>query len=117
MAEEAAGQGSHVVAQAGHRGEDPADFAIVYDEDQALARAYEVVAMPSSYVIGRDGQLAARHMGFNTQLALSHFVMFLGSVSAANTCAGDASIAIFSSNDSMLLHTSRFRCCECAITG
>jgi thiol-disulfide isomerase/thioredoxin len=45
----------------------PADFAIVYDENQALARAYEVVAMPSSYVIGRDGQLAARHMGFKVK--------------------------------------------------
>ena len=45
----------------------PADFAIVYDQDQALAREYEVVAMPSSYVIGRDGQLAARHMGFKVK--------------------------------------------------
>jgi thiol-disulfide isomerase/thioredoxin len=45
----------------------PADFAIVYDENQALARAYEVVAMPSSYVIGRDGKLAARHMGFKVK--------------------------------------------------
>ena len=45
----------------------PADFAIVYDEDHALAREYEVVAMPSSYVIGRDGQVAARHMGFKVK--------------------------------------------------
>jgi thiol-disulfide isomerase/thioredoxin len=45
----------------------PADFAIVYDENQALARAYEVVAMPSSYVIGRDGKLAVRHMGFKVK--------------------------------------------------
>ena len=45
----------------------PADFDIVYDQDQALAREYEVVAMPSSYVIGRDGQLAARHMGFKVK--------------------------------------------------
>ena len=45
----------------------PADFSIVYDENQALARQYEVVAMPSSYVIGRDGKLAARHMGFKVK--------------------------------------------------
>ena len=45
----------------------PADFPIVYDANQALAREYEVVAMPSSYVIGRDGQLAARHMGFKVK--------------------------------------------------
>ncbi len=45
----------------------PADFPIVYDADQALARQYEVVAMPSSYVIGRDGRLAAKHMGFKVK--------------------------------------------------
>lgn len=45
----------------------PADFSIVYDANQALAREYEVVAMPSSYVIGRDGQLAAKHMGYKVR--------------------------------------------------
>ena len=45
----------------------PADFAILYDENQQLARQFEVVAMPSSYVIGRDGQIIARHMGFKVR--------------------------------------------------
>ncbi len=45
----------------------PAEFAIVYDENQELARQYEVVAMPSSYVIGRDGGLVAQHMGFKVK--------------------------------------------------
>lgn len=45
----------------------PAAFSIVYDENQELARQYEVVAMPSSYVIGRDGKVAARHMGFKVK--------------------------------------------------
>lgn len=45
----------------------PADFSIYYDENQELARQYEVVAMPSSYVIGRDGRVAARHMGFKVK--------------------------------------------------
>lgn len=45
----------------------PADFAIVFDEDQRLARQFEVVAMPSSFVIGRDGQVAATHMGFKVK--------------------------------------------------
>ena len=45
----------------------PAAFSIFYDENQELARHYEVVAMPSSYVIGRDGKLAARHMGFKVK--------------------------------------------------
>lgn len=42
----------------------PADFRIVKDPDGALARKYDVIAMPSSYVIGRDGELATRHLGF-----------------------------------------------------
>jgi peroxiredoxin len=45
----------------------PADFTIVYDENQQLARQYGVVAMPSSFVIGRDGQVAATHMGFKVK--------------------------------------------------
>jgi cytochrome c biogenesis protein CcmG/thiol:disulfide interchange protein DsbE len=45
----------------------PADFTVVYDSNQELARRFEVVAMPSSYVIGRDGQVVARHMGFKVK--------------------------------------------------
>lgn len=45
----------------------PAEFAILYDENQELARQFEVVAMPSSYVIGRDGKILARHMGFKVK--------------------------------------------------
>ena len=42
----------------------PADFQIVYDPDGALATRYQVPGMPSSYVIGRDGQQAGVHIGF-----------------------------------------------------
>ena len=42
----------------------PANFEIVYDPEGELARAFEVVAMPSSYVFARDGELDARHLGF-----------------------------------------------------
>jgi cytochrome c biogenesis protein CcmG/thiol:disulfide interchange protein DsbE len=45
----------------------PASFTILYDDKQELARQFEVVAMPSSYVIGRDGQVIARHMGFKVK--------------------------------------------------
>lgn len=45
----------------------PAEFAILYDENQELAKQFEVVAMPSSYVIGRDGKIVARHMGFKVK--------------------------------------------------
>lgn len=42
----------------------PAKFEIVYDPEGELAREFGVVAMPSSYVFGRDGELNARHLGF-----------------------------------------------------
>jgi thiol-disulfide isomerase/thioredoxin len=42
----------------------PADFTIVYDPDGTLAARYQVPGMPSSYIIGRDGQQAGVHIGF-----------------------------------------------------
>jgi thiol-disulfide isomerase/thioredoxin len=42
----------------------PAQFGIVYDSDGKLATHYEVEGMPSSYVFDRNGELAARHLGF-----------------------------------------------------
>lgn len=45
----------------------PARFTILYDENKQLARQFDVVAMPSSYVIGRDGKVIARHMGFKVK--------------------------------------------------
>ena len=44
----------------------PVSFDIVRDADGALARQYDVIAMPSSYVIDRNGNIAARHLGFKT---------------------------------------------------
>ncbi len=45
----------------------PANFEIIEDPDGDLAREYGVVAMPSSYVIDRDGELATRHLGFKVK--------------------------------------------------
>lgn len=45
----------------------PANFRIHFDTDAALAVAYGVEAMPSSYVIGRDGELRATHHGFKVK--------------------------------------------------
>jgi len=46
----------------------PAEFRIVFDPDGELARSFEVEAMPSSYVIDRDGNVAARHLGFREKM-------------------------------------------------
>lgn len=45
----------------------PADFRIVFDEEMALARRFEVMAMPTSFVIGRDGDVIAEHLGFKVK--------------------------------------------------
>ena len=47
-------------------GEVPIDFDVVYDPDGTLAERYAVEGMPSSYVYSRDGELVARHIGFQT---------------------------------------------------
>lgn len=49
-------------------GEYSADFRIYYDVDKALAKEYGVQAMPSTYILGRDGELHARHFGFKVKL-------------------------------------------------
>ncbi len=45
----------------------PADFHIYFDRDAALATEYGVEAMPSSFVIGRDGEVRASHRGFKVK--------------------------------------------------
>ena len=42
----------------------PPGFQVAHDTDKSLARKYEVVAMPSSFLIGRDGEIVERHLGF-----------------------------------------------------
>jgi thiol-disulfide isomerase/thioredoxin len=45
----------------------PASFRIHYDTKAMLARKYGVEAMPSSYVLGKDGEIRARHLGFKVK--------------------------------------------------
>ena len=45
----------------------PPNFDIMYDPDGDLAREYDVIAMPSSYIIGRNGELITRHLGFKVK--------------------------------------------------
>jgi cytochrome c biogenesis protein CcmG/thiol:disulfide interchange protein DsbE len=42
----------------------PASFTIAYDPEGKVADSYEVEGMPSSYIIDRDGQISAVHLGF-----------------------------------------------------
>lgn len=43
----------------------PAGFTIAYDPSGATPKAYGVKGMPSSALVGRDGQLLWMHTGFN----------------------------------------------------
>jgi cytochrome c biogenesis protein CcmG, thiol:disulfide interchange protein DsbE len=45
----------------------PADFEIFYDSGGELAGQYDLPGMPSSFVIGRDGELSASHLGFKAK--------------------------------------------------
>ena len=45
----------------------PAKFKIISDPDGDLAREYEVIAMPSSYIFDRNGVLVTRHRGFKVK--------------------------------------------------
>ncbi len=42
----------------------PASFSIALDSNAILAKQFSVKAMPSSFIYGRDGQLAVSHLGF-----------------------------------------------------
>jgi thiol-disulfide isomerase/thioredoxin len=46
----------------------PARFQIVYDPAGALASQYDLPGMPASYVIGPNGDVVARHIGFRSNL-------------------------------------------------
>lgn len=41
----------------------PVDFRIVFDRGRWLARDYEITGIPSSVLIGRDGQVISRQAG------------------------------------------------------
>ena len=45
----------------------PANFKIYYDTEKELAREYGVQAMPSTYVIGRKGEIRGKHFGFKVK--------------------------------------------------
>ena len=45
----------------------PADFRIYNDTDKNLAREYGVQAMPTTFILGRDGQLLDKHYGFKVK--------------------------------------------------
>lgn len=42
----------------------PAKFTVAFDAQGTTPTAYRVTGMPSSYLVGRNGQIVATHVGF-----------------------------------------------------
>jgi cytochrome c biogenesis protein CcmG/thiol:disulfide interchange protein DsbE len=42
----------------------PVGFTVIGDPQGALAERYALIGMPSSFLIGRDGQVLQKHQGF-----------------------------------------------------
>jgi len=45
----------------------PASFAVIYDPKGKIAKHFAIQGMPSSMLIGRDGEIKSRHTGFFTK--------------------------------------------------
>jgi thiol-disulfide isomerase/thioredoxin len=44
----------------------PADFRIVFDPEGRLAAEWQLLGMPNSFLISRNGEVVARHVGFRS---------------------------------------------------
>lgn len=44
--------------------DNPVNFPVVFDPEGTLASRYQLIGMPSSYLIGRDGEVKITHVGF-----------------------------------------------------
>lgn len=47
--------------------ENPASFITAYDAGKKVATAYKLPTMPTSFIIGRDGEILHRHEGFREE--------------------------------------------------
>jgi peroxiredoxin len=55
---------SEVKAARKFLGKYPAEFSVTYNPEGNIAEQYQVMGMPSSYLIDRNGNIAATHIGF-----------------------------------------------------
>lgn len=60
----------------------PAKFHVVHDPDGDVARAYDVIAMPSTYVFGRDGEMLATHLGFKVRQQAEYEAILVDALNA-----------------------------------
>lgn len=46
--------------------DNPASFAVIYDNKGAIAKHFAIEAMPTSMIVNREGKITYRHSGFFT---------------------------------------------------
>lgn len=61
----------------------PAEFRIYYDTDAVYAKEFDVQAMPSTFVLGRDGEITARHLGFKVKRQQEYEVILVEALGVA----------------------------------
>ena len=59
-----------------------ADFEIYYDTTKELAKKFGVQAMPSSYILGRDGEIHAKYFGFKVKKQDEYEAVIVDALSA-----------------------------------
>ena len=69
-------------------GDVPVGFRIVLDLDGEIARQYELIAMPSTYVFDRDGKLVTRHLGFKVAKQDEYEALLRSLLEGSATAAG-----------------------------
>lgn len=52
--------------------ETPASFDVIYDPKGSIAKKLAIKGMPSSMIIGRDGQIKSSHTGFNNKKSVGY---------------------------------------------
>ena len=63
--------------------ETPADFALRYDPEGALAERFGVTAMPSSFLLDAEGNVIATHYGFRMESADEYEAAIVAALAAA----------------------------------
>jgi len=63
--------------------ETPADFALRFDPEGALAERFGVTAMPSSFLLDVDGNVIAEHYGFRMETADEYEAAIIAALDSA----------------------------------
>lgn len=71
--------------------ETPAKFSLRFDPEGELAKAFDVQAMPSSYVLDTDGRVLARHFGFRLEDRAQYEEMIRTALTKASAARAGAS--------------------------